>query len=158
MTRRAFATLLAGPALAGLLLSGCGSQTSSTAGGGASSTDPNSSVPSTTLGLVSQTGGGGQVSPVAIPLGTDAQVAAFVSQFRAPAMANKVRHVLATADVPSGSKVVGAVVAVGCDVPPGVDVTHGTTQVQVIAQEVASPLPECLAPVTTVAIVAVPAS
>jgi hypothetical protein len=139
------------------LLVGCGSQTSSTtAAGGSTSPDPNSRVDYTTLGLISQTGGGGQTSPVASPLDTDAQVSAFVQQFRAPSMAHRIRHLLQTADLPAGTHAVGAVVAVGCDVPPGVDVTHGTDQVQIIAQEVASPLPECLAPVTTVAIVAVP--
>jgi hypothetical protein len=152
MTLRTLGTMLAAAAL----LAGCGSQTSSTAVGPGSAPDPNSPVDFTSLGLVSQTGGGGQVSPVASPLDTPADVRAFVAQFRAPAVATKIRHLLAAADRPSGTHVVGAVVAVGCDVPPGVDVTHGTDQVQIIPKEVASPLPECLAPVTTVAVVAVP--
>jgi hypothetical protein len=139
-----------------VLLSGCGSSSSTTATDPATTSDPNDSVVFTSLGLISQTGGGGHVNPVASPLDTEAQVAAFVAQFRAPSVANRIRHLLATHAHAAGTHVVGAVVALGCDVPPGVDVTQGTDQVQIIAKEVASPLPECLAPVTTVAVVAVP--
>ena len=48
-------------------------------------------------------------------------------------------------------------VALGCDVPPGAVVAlDANGDVQITAEEVASPLPECLAPVTTVAIATVP--
>ena len=57
----------------------------------------------------------------------------------------------------SGHIVYGAVVAVGCDRPPGADVSlDADGRVQITAQEVPSPLQECLAPVTTVAIASVP--
>jgi hypothetical protein len=151
--KRTLGTLLVTAAL----LTGCGSHSSSTATDPSTAVpNPNASVDFTPLGLISQTGGGGQVSAVASPLDTDAQVAAFVAQFRAPSVASRIRHLLNTKDHPPGTHVVGAVVAVGCDVPPGVDVTHGTDQVQIIPKEVDTPLPECLAPVTTVAVVAVP--
>lgn len=147
-----------GTLLAVLFLTGCGAQSSSTTtdSGGSAAPDPNRTVDFTRIALLTATGGGGQVNPVASPLGTDAQIAEFVAQFRSPGLASRIRHAVVHADLPTASEIVGAVVAVGCDVPPGIDVTHGTDQVQVIPHEVASPLPECLAPMTTVAIVAVP--
>lgn len=144
--------------LAVVFLAGCGSQSSSTAtdSGGSAAPDPNGTVDFTRIALLTATGGGGQVDPVATALGTPAQVATFVKQFRSPALADRVRQAVAGANVPAGSTVVGAVVSLGCDRPPGIDVIHGTGQVQIIPHEVASPLQECLAPMTTVAIVAVP--
>jgi hypothetical protein len=53
--------------------------------------------------------------------------------------------------------VYGAVVAVGCDRPPGAVVAlDANGQVQITPEEVASPLQECLAAVTTVAVATVP--
>jgi hypothetical protein len=55
--------------------------------------------------------------------------------------------------------VFGAVIAVGCDRPPGADVVvDGSGRVQILPHEVASPLEECLVAVTTVAIADVPGS
>jgi hypothetical protein len=55
--------------------------------------------------------------------------------------------------------VYGAVVAVGCDRPPGAVVSlDANGDVQITPEEVASPLQECLAPVTTVALASVPGS
>ncbi len=45
------------------------------------------------------------------------------------------------------------VVSVGCDVPPGATVQDGV----IVPEKVASPLKECFAPVTTVALASVPA-
>jgi hypothetical protein len=134
---------------------GCGSATSS------ASTAPDSPsagpiVGAEVLPLISSTGGGGQVTTPATLLDTRAHVADFTGQFRAPGLAHRVRDAVARA-AQSGYLVYGAVVAVGCDRPPGADVyldAHG--EVEITAHEVASPLPECLAPVTTVAIATVP--
>ncbi len=51
--------------------------------------------------------------------------------------------------------VMAAVVAVGCDVPPGAEFGFSSDGAYVEARRVADPLPECLAAVTTVALVAV---
>ena len=51
----------------------------------------------------------------------------------------------------------GAVVSIGCDVPPGVDGDQSADGWVFTPQEVARPLQECFAPVTSVALVAVPA-
>jgi len=151
--RRILGTLVATAALATTV--GCGSSTSSTAGG----PDSPSAGPitgATVLPLISLTGGGGQVSPSATLLDTPAQVRGFTHQFRAPALAGRITAAVEQARK-SGYLVYGAVVAVGCDRPPGADVSlDANGDVQITAREVASPLPECLAPVTTVAIATVP--
>jgi hypothetical protein len=154
--RRTLGTLFATAAL--VATAGCGSSTSST-----TTTSPNSPSPGPVTGahvypLISMTGGGGRVSQLATELDTPAQVTAFAAQFRAPALHHRIVATVAKAE-PRGLAVYGAVVAVGCDRPPGVKVVlDGSGRVQIVPEEVASPLPECLAAVTTVAIVSVPGS
>jgi len=151
--RRILGTLMATAALAAT--AGCGSSTSSaTAGPDSPSAGPIAGAK--VLPLISLTGGGGQVSTSPTLLDTPATVRAFTQQFRAPALANRVSEAVARAK-DSGYLVYGSVVALGCDRPPGAVVAldaHG--DVQITPEEVASPLPECLAPVTTVAIATVP--
>jgi len=106
--------------------------------------------------LISMTGAGGRVSSTGSPLETPAQVHGFTRQFRVPAMAHRVADAAARAEQ-DGHLTFGAVVAIGCDRPPGVDVVlDASGNVQILPREVASPLPECLAAVTTVAVVSVP--
>jgi hypothetical protein len=153
--RRTLGTLFATTAL--VATAGCGSATSSTTAG------PDSPSPGPATGahvypLISMTGGGGRVSRVASELDTPAQVQAFTSQFRVPAVTHQIMATLKKAE-PSGHLLFGAVIAIGCDRPPGADVVlDGSGRVQIVPHEVASPLPECLAAVTTVAIVSVPGS
>jgi hypothetical protein len=107
------------------------------------------------LPLISMTGGGGRPTTTAQPLDTSAQARRFVSQFHVPAMQHRVRDAITGAS--SSGELVGQVVAVGCDRPPGVDVmVDADGQVELVPREVASPLEECLAPVTTVAIAVLP--
>lgn len=153
--RRTLGTLLATAALG--VTTACGSATSSTA------TGPDSPGPGPVAGahvypLISMTGGGGRVSQLASELDTPAQVKAFTSQFHLPALPHRIRA-LVTEVAPKAHLLYGAVVAVGCDRPPGADVVlDGSGRVQIVPHEVASPLQECLAAVTTVAIVSVPGS
>jgi hypothetical protein len=157
--RRILGTLLVTAALA--TTAGCGSATS-----GSTATSPSAQTPdkpsagpihgAEVLPLISQTAGGGRVSTQATLLGTRAQVAAFTAQFRVPGLAHRVTAAAAEA-ARSGHLVYGAVVALGCDVPPGAVVAlDANGDVQLTAEEVASPRPECLAPVTTVAVATVP--
>jgi len=163
--RHLLGTLLATAALAAT--AGCGSATSSAESGDCPSrpscdglTDgptPGPIAGAEVLPLISQTGGGGRVSTTATLLGPPAEVRGFTRQLQ-PAMVHRVTAAVAQARQ-SGYLVYGAVVAVGCDRPPGADVSLGADgEVQIVGQEVASPLPECLAPVTTVAIATVPGS
>jgi hypothetical protein len=151
--RRILGTLVATTALAAT--AGCGSSTSSTAAG-PDSPSPGPITGAKVLPLISQTGAGGQVSTTTTLLDTPAQVRAFSQQFRAGALEGRITAEVERAQQ-SGYLVYGSVVAVGCDRPPGADVSlDANGDVQITGREVASPLPECLAPVTTVAIATVP--
>jgi hypothetical protein len=151
--RRILGILAATAALATMV--GCGSATSSTAAG----PDSPSAGPITgaeVLPLISLTGAGGQVSTTGTLLDTPAHIRSFSQQFRASVLEGRITAAVERAKQ-SGYLVYGAVVAVGCDRPPGADVVlDANGDVQITGREVASPLPECLAPVTTVAIATVP--
>jgi hypothetical protein len=162
--RRRLGPLLAGFALAAPLLAGCGSSTTtahdssgSAAPPGPSSSSASGAVDYRVVKLLSQTAAGGTVSSTLTPLADAGDVKAFGRQFRMPAMAGRIAAVMRSADLPSDRLLMGAVVSVGCDVPPGVDVFRQGGELSITAQEVPSPLPECLAPVTTVALVSLPA-
>jgi hypothetical protein len=151
-------TLLLAPlAIVALVAAGCGSSSSSTASGPVAL--PSGPVPGAeVLPLVAIHGVSAQVSDRAVPLGTQAEQTAFVEQFPGALVQKRVRGALRGALEHTGPNLVGAIVASGCDVPPGVAVTSdGRGGVTIVAEEVASPLPECLIPVTTVALVNLPA-
>jgi hypothetical protein len=153
--RRTLGALLAAAALLGT--AGCGSSSSSTTAGPDTPT-PGPIQGAKVLPLISVTGGGGRVSTSAVLLDSAAHLRGFTQQFRPPTMAGHVAAAVRQAKA-SGYLVYGAVVAIGCDRPPGAVVSlDADGQVQITAEEVASPLPECLAPVTTVAIATVPGS
>jgi hypothetical protein len=134
----------------------CGSATSSSTASGPDSPSPGSEVPGARTVLLSQTAAGGEVSAVARILDSPGSLARFTAQFRGQGLPQRVRQA-ADRLGGGGHVVVGAVVAVGCDRPLGVDVVYGqNSTVQLLPHEVASPLPECLAPVTTVALASVP--
>lgn len=174
--KRLLGTALVLPVLLpGLLLAGCGgdgsSDVASDPAGTSSSSGPSTSTPPsdspkptggsgdyTQIALVSQTAAGGTVSTQAVPLDDDAALAAFVGQFRQTGLGSRIARKVAAATIPEGQQIVGAVVSIGCDVPPGVAVSGEPGSWTITPQKVADPLPECLAPVTTVAIVAVPAA
>jgi hypothetical protein len=109
------------------------------------------------LPLISMTAAGGREAHVATPLDSEAQIARFAAQFRMPAMRHRIRAAIGDGLRSPDHDIVGQVVAVGCDRPPGVDVVaNADGQVELVPHEVASPLQECLAAVTTVAIAELP--
>ena len=168
--------------LAVSLLTGCGDDSAPTASdpdSGASSSsvssttpaetatdlpttaDPTKSAPITPGGvpfelraMVSGTAGRGVLSPDAVPLASDADVEAFVADFSAE-LADDVRAAVAADRAQPGEEVYGAVVGLGCDVPPGVSVQRTSTGYAIAGAKVADPLQECFAAVTSVAIVAI---
>jgi hypothetical protein len=165
---------LLGPALPAVLLAallaGCGDATSDAASDPAGdrteptasassmpTVDPSSELEAQTIAIVSQTAVGGHVDLDAVPLADDAAQQEFVAQFNRPGMGRKISQAVASATVPEGYTVMGAVVSLGCDVPPGVLVTQSPDGWVVTPEPVVSPLKECFAPVTSVAVVAVPA-
>lgn len=154
------ATALACVALG--LTAGCGSDSSSTANdpGQGPASDP-AGHPSRTPGpvegakvlLISMTGAGGRVESTATPLNSEADLRAFGRQLRIPAMWHRIDSEVGDKLGMPGHEVFGQIVAVGCDRPPGADVVvNQEGDVAIVPHEVASPLQECLAAVTTVAI------
>jgi hypothetical protein len=147
---------------AALLVAGCGSSSSSVATDPASDPAGNPSfhpgpIRDAAVQLISLSAAGGVARAVATPLATEADVDRFVAQFRMPAMQNRVRAAAQQALKASDRVVVAQVVAVGCDRPPGVDAMAGSDgQVRLVPHQVASPLQECLAAVTTVAVATLP--
>ncbi|MBF4763499.1 hypothetical protein ISU07_10205 [Nocardioides islandensis] len=163
---------LLGPVLlVALVLAGCGDAASDTASDPAPSTgtptdsastspptvDPSSGVEAQTVAILSQTAAGGRVDLNAVPLADEGARHEFAAQFNRPNMENKIARAVASATIPEGFTLMGAVVSIGCDVPPGVTVTQSPDGWVVQPDPVASPLKECFAAVTTVALVAVPA-
>lgn len=162
---------------AALLLSGCGGGDDDTASDAATSssaaTSPTApSAPSTgaatppaggsdagasLLALISQSNVGGEVSTQAAPLGTPEEVAQFDAQFEGDQMQQALDQALGVAVVPDGQEVMGAVIEISCATPEGADVTRAPDGSIVVTPQKTKKSPqECLVPVTTVAVVAVP--
>lgn len=153
--------------LCSMLLAGCGDDADPPSGGTDSTGSDPAPAPTSTqtdgdaaepvdyevVSLPSETAAGGTVSPMLTPVGTPDELDTFVSQFRLDTFADEVR-VNATSASYEGD-LWAAVVSIGCDVPPGVFVEEGEAGYLVTPEKVAKPLQECLAPVTTVALVAI---
>lgn len=109
------------------------------------------------VALVSETAAGGRVTKEPVRLDDAAAVRALTGRLRSEGLGRKVARAVRGADVPADQALLGAVVSVGCDVPPGVRVEDTGAGPAITALPVESPLQECFAPVTTVAVVSVPA-
>jgi hypothetical protein len=153
---RAFGALL----LMALLLAGCGD--SSDADGRADDPAPTSSGPSEAgepaedgrlVEIVHATAVDGRVSTMPAPIGDAEAIADFSAQFTRPVLQAELLRVVRSNPPAPGRQLVGAVVAVGCDVPDDVAYVDG----EVHAMKVKDPLRECFAPVTSVAVLEVPA-
>jgi hypothetical protein len=160
-------------AVLALTLAGCaddGSDTASDPSGQESSTagptpteptptepTPTETVDSQTIAIVSETAAGGAVDLHAVPVGDAAARQEFTAQFERGSLDQKIADAVAAATIPEGYTVMAAVVAIGCDVPPDVTVTHEDGVWVLTPHKVPSPLQECFAAVTSVAVVAVPA-
>lgn len=141
--RRTLGTTLLGLVL---LTGGCGSDEHVSATG-----DP----PPVRATVVHATAAGGHVTDRATVLGDAAAIGTYVARLRG-ALPGRIRRAARRLDIPDGQVLVAAVVAVGCDVPPSVSVSGSGADAVFTAQRVASPMAECLAPVTTVALAVVP--
>jgi hypothetical protein len=164
--RRTLGPLLLTALLTTALTAGCGSDDSTVSDQGSPDSSGSGSIGSGGLAgngavefdqvaLVSQSGAGGRVGERATVLDDSAAVTAFTRQFRTDAVANRIESEIRKADVPDDQTVLGAVVSVGCDVPPGVAVQRVGGGIVITPMKVKSPLQECLVAVTTVALVAV---
>jgi hypothetical protein len=123
-------------------LAGCGSAGQHDAGA-----DP---APSPAVAVVHRTVGGGHVATEATTVGSPERLAAYLRPF-SPGLRRAVRQ--AARSVPNADgTLVAQVVAVGCDPVERarVVVTDGTVRIEPVAP--ATTHPECLAPVTSVAL------
>ena len=171
--RRTLGALLLTAALATAALAGCaddgGDARAEDAASGTASASPSdlpSAAPSgasstrgavdfTEVALLSETAAGGEVEQRATVLDNATAVNGFAAQFDNGAMSDGLTTAVREADVAEGQELAAAVVSIGCDVPPGVTVQKLEGGVAILPLKVKSPLKECLAPVTTVALVAV---
>jgi ABC-type glycerol-3-phosphate transport system substrate-binding protein len=140
-------------------LAACGNDTndSATDPDTTSTSNPEPPAHSSTVAILSMTAAGGKVSMTPVPLPDEKAVRSFSAQFTQPALGRKIAATVADTDVPEGQALAAAVVAVSCDVPPSVTITETDDGVVVTADEVPSPLPECFASVTSVAVILVDA-
>jgi len=148
--------------LAVLLISGCGGDAPSDTApdptyGPSTSTAPSTGpVDFTLVALVSETAIGGEVAEQATQLSSDS-LSDFTDQFSNDRMEAALSEEVADAAPSGGEELIGAVVSIGCDVPPGVAVEATGTGWTITPMKVKNPLQECLAAITTVALVTVPA-
>ena len=171
--RRSLGTLLIAAVL-GLGLSACGSDNGDSAADpvetSTRSTTPTGQPPGTTgedqtqpggsdgpgyevIGLYSATAAGGTATDQLTAIGTDAELEAYVAQFRGPTLGDKIRAAARGAE--GDGELMAAVVGLGCDIPPGVEVAPAGDTFTVQPQKVTDPLAECLAAVTTVVVISV---
>ncbi|MEO9323235.1 hypothetical protein ABFT23_07065 [Nocardioides sp. C4-1] len=109
----------------------------------------------TVVAIESATAAGGRTELEATPVGPGAGEgpAELLSQLSDATFRETIEQSISTSR--AEGELYAAVVAVGCDVPPGVTVTRVDGVVTITPEKVAKPLPNCFAPVTTVAVVAV---
>ena len=162
--RRLLGSLLPVVLLVTVVAAGCGTDKAGSAA------DDSTATPGTTaptkggthvdfqlVQLLTETAAGGALSEVGVPLGDDAAVQEFNAQFETDVLPHRVQSAVAETEVPDGMVLYGAVVAIGCDAPTEVNVTEGASGPVITAGKVPNPMQECFAPMTTVALVLVPA-
>ena len=159
--KRTLGTLLATTAL--LLAAACGEDTGNddtraedtSASASSSPSSGHGSVEFTEVAILHDTAAGGEVSTEPVPLDDQQAVDAFVAGLDSDKLAGEVQDAADGAQPAAGQVLVGSVVSIGCDVPPGVAVHRTDAGVEITPLKVASPQKECFAPVTTVALVTV---
>ncbi len=163
--RRPFrVSAVAALAVVSLLAAGCGdSSTSGTTPSSESTTSTPAEVKPTplddaqTVAILTGPNAGGRVSPVAVRLDDQTQIDRFAAQFAHPSLGKRIARAADSAELGSDRALVGAVIAFGCGVPTDVRVSAGGGRVMLRAAPLESSPPECLLPMTTVALVSVPA-
>jgi len=138
-----------------LLLVGCGDGDSTTVADEPGAISSTAAAEPVVLALVHETNAGGTVSDQLTPIGGDGLLD-FLTQFDSSSLSEQVMALVDDNPPAEGHELMAAVVAIGCDVPPGVRVSADGAGWTVSPDKVTAPLQECLAPVTTVAVVDVP--
>src|SRR4051794_27548902 len=133
-----------------LALAGCGSDS------GAPDAGRTEDAQVTQVALLTGTSAGGEVTAEPTPLPDAAAVDAYAAQFRNDELQGEIVSTAQQTDVPDGEQLAAAVVAVGCEVPKEV-VGTGSGSDLALHAPLPSPTKQCFAPITTVALVLIPA-
>jgi hypothetical protein len=139
---------LAAAALA-LTVAACGSESGSEAG------SSQTGVAFEQVALVTVTAGGGQVTEHATYVDDRAALRAYVDRFPSERLQREVLAAAADADLKDGQRLAAAVVGLGCTPPTRVSVSGADDDLRITASHPPSRSIQCIAPITTVALVAV---
>lgn len=137
--------------LGAVVFAGCGDETSP----GEADREPRGPVDFELVEMVTETNVGGMTSPGAVPLPDVTAVQGFAAQFEDDRMETRLAQLVEGLDVPEDKATYAAVVAVGCEVPPSVTVTSSDTGLLIQGTRSSIKPVECLAAMTTVAVVLV---
>ncbi|WP_345520427.1 hypothetical protein [Nocardioides conyzicola] len=137
-----------------LALVGCGSDSDPGSSAGSGGSDGAPQV--TTVAMLTGTSAGGVVTTRPTPVADEAAAREYGAGFRNDRLQGEIVDAVAGADVPAGKQLALAVVAIGCEVPTKV-VGTGTADAVTLRAVLPSPTKECFAPITTVALVLLPA-
>lgn len=150
--------------LAALLITGCGRSDDGgdpgAAGGSGASDTPTrpAEVGFQLVAMITVTEGGGHVTDRLTYLDDESALRAYVDTFSSDQLQGELLAAAEGADVPDGQRLAAAVVAVGCTPPTEVLVTGTGDERRITAYGKPSASIQCLAPITTVALVTVDAS
>lgn len=143
-------------AAAVLVLTGCGddsSEPTATDREPTGTSSPADGVDYEVVALEHATAAGGQVDRQATLVGPGGDTGAILAELTDPQFRELVEQRITFSR--AAGDLYAAVVSVGCDVPSGVTVVEAGDGYEIVPDKVPDPLPECFAPVTTVAVVAV---
>ncbi|GAA4682272.1 hypothetical protein [Nocardioides nanhaiensis] len=102
--------------------------------------------------ILDATAAGGSVSSRPVPVGTAEQQRALTRDLTRPELARRLAEVVAEHETAPGRRLVGAIVAIGCTPPTEVTYDDGLVRPPPSGAQV-----QCLAPVTSLAVLEVPA-
>jgi hypothetical protein len=136
--------------LGALVLGGCGDEKP-----GEADDEPRGPIDFELIEMVTETAVGGMVSPGAVPLADVSAVQQFTGQFENDRMEIRLVQLIDGLEVPDDKAAYAAVVAIGCEVPPGVTVTSTDTGILIEGTKPTGKPVQCLAPMTSVAVVLV---
>lgn len=148
--RRAAAVLAPILLVLGCVLAGCGEADPGpdAAADGAASQEPEWEL----VAILDSTAAGGTVSTRPVPVDTAEQQRALTRDLTRPELARRLAEVVAEHETGPGRRLVGAIVAIGCTPPTEVAYDDGQVRPPPSGARV-----ECLAPVTSLAVLEVPA-
>ena len=136
--------------LGSLVLAWCGDETP-----GEADDEPRGPIDFELVEMVTETAVGGMISPGAVPLADVSAVQQFSGQFEKDRMQTRLVQLVDELVVPDDQAAYAAVVAIGCDAPTEVTVTSTDTGILIEAVKPTTKPVQCLAPMTSVAVVLV---